>query len=135
MKRENFNTSKDKIITRSTRLFNTRIPTLEKCYESLTRTPHSNTGTDFHKDKIALHICLLALVLENYQVRPEDLREDLHVPLSKVREYFRELGCVSRSSTDVVEGGNISTGTKKRKRTDIMVLQVPLVFPARRRAR
>ena len=93
----------------------------------------THTGTDFHKDKIALHICLLALVLENYQIRPEDLREDLHVPLSKVREYLRELGCVSRST----DGGNISTGTttKKRKRTNFMVLQVPLVFPARRRGR
>ena len=95
---------------------------------------HQTQALIFTRTRL-LFICLLALVLENYQVRPEDLREDLHVPLSKVREYFRELGCVSRSSTDVVEGGNISTGTKKRKRTDIMVLQVPLVFPARRRAR
>jgi hypothetical protein len=92
--------------------------------------------SDFHKDKIALHICLLALVLENYQVRPEDLREDLQVPLRKVREYFRELGCVSRSSS--VSEGNISTQhqqSKKRKRSELMVLQVPLKFPARRRGR
>ena len=94
--------------------------------------------TDFHKDKIVLHICLLALVLENYQVRPEDLCKDLHVPLSKIREYLRELGCVSRSSTssDIGKEGNISMqSNKKRKRSDVMVLQVPLSFPERRRGR
>lgn len=80
--------------------------------------------TKFLKDKLLLCVCVLALGLENYSLDPKLLAGDVGTSVQKLKDLLKELGCVPKI---VKENG------EKSKR--LMVLQVPLKFPARRKAK
>lgn len=79
--------------------------------------------TSFHVDKLLIYACVVALALENFTVDPSLLAGDLHAPVAKLKELFKELGClpVRRKAEE------------DKKARQVMMLNVPLKFPIRRK--
>jgi DNA-directed RNA polymerase I subunit RPA49 len=46
----------------------------------------------YQTDLLITHVCALALIVDNFEVDMYDLREDLHLEVKEISQYFREIG-------------------------------------------
>eukprot|EP00658_Telonema_sp_P-2_P007123 TRINITY_DN12654_c0_g1_i2.p1 TRINITY_DN12654_c0_g1~~TRINITY_DN12654_c0_g1_i2.p1 ORF type:complete len:407 (-),score=100.15 TRINITY_DN12654_c0_g1_i2:271-1491(-) len=71
-------------------------------------------------DKLLLHICCAALILDSFQVEIPTLAADLKMSEQELEPYFKALGCTSRKRKNVERNETVTTA----------VLTAPLKFPA-----
>ncbi|WFD30882.1 DNA-directed RNA polymerase I subunit rpa49 [Malassezia sp. CBS 17886] len=87
------------------------------------------TMTATSETKLLAHILVLALHLDGFSVAPQPLAQELGVPVSRVNDLYKSLGCSPAQSTQhSADGGDVTSRPEKRWR-----LKLPLSFPSQRR--
>jgi DNA-directed RNA polymerase I subunit RPA49 len=79
-------------------------------------------------DNLITHICAAALIVDDFAVDVNDLREDLKLENKEIKQYFSELGCkiAAPTQTDLT---NMKLTKAESANHFIAKLKLPLVFP------
>lgn len=84
--------------------------------------------TKFQSDLLITHVCVLALMIENYEVDMYDLKEDLKLELKPMTQYFQEIGAkVGAAPAKEVNMNKWSKAEAAQHR--YARLRLPLEFP------
>jgi DNA-directed RNA polymerase I subunit RPA49 len=94
---------------------------------------HRSNMSKWHIDKFILHICAMALHIDNFETNINDLQEDLRLTLAEMSKYFAELGCkiggLNAAQRDQAKGRGEAGAARVAR------LIIPLEFPKQRVAR
>jgi hypothetical protein len=123
---------------------------IHRLYKDFTQRQDTGDGTvkhlrtKFHTDKLVLHIMTLALTVEDFDLDPTPLANDLKISVPKSFQYFRELGCTTssgkkRKASKMEETGDDDEGDDESKSPASsggcarVQLKAPLTFPKLKR--
>ncbi|KAF2715213.1 hypothetical protein K504DRAFT_421776 [Pleomassaria siparia CBS 279.74] len=93
-----------------------------------TFTSENNDLPRWNIDKLMTHIVAAALIVDNFEVDMNDLREDLKLELKEIKQYFLELGCRVHVPR---ETERTKMKLSKAEATSHLIgrLKIPLQFP------
>jgi DNA-directed RNA polymerase I subunit RPA49 len=88
----------------------------------------------YQTDLLITHACALALVVDNFEVDMYDLREDLHLEVKEISQYFQEVGAKVAPANEV-ERKRLGLDKAAAQQRKFARLKLPLEFPKLRFAR
>ncbi|KAF2273762.1 DNA-directed RNA polymeras-like protein I 49 kDa polypeptide [Westerdykella ornata] len=88
----------------------------------------NNDLTRWHIDNLATHICAAALIVDNFRVDVNDLREDLKLENNEIKQYFHEIGCKVTKPTEA-EREKLKISKAEATMHWMATLKIPLNFP------
>ncbi|KAF2205840.1 RNA polymerase I associated factor, A49-like protein [Delitschia confertaspora ATCC 74209] len=88
----------------------------------------SNDLTRWHVDHLITHICAAALIVDDFEVDVNDLRDDLKLENKDIKHYFLEIGCRVTNPTET-ERTKMKITKAETVNHSIAKLKLPLVFP------
>jgi DNA-directed RNA polymerase I subunit RPA49 len=88
----------------------------------------------FQTDLLITHACALALIVDNFEVDMYDLREDLHLEVKEMSQYFHEIGAKVVAANEV-ERKKLGLDKAAAAQRKFAKLRLPLDFPKLRFAR
>lgn len=88
----------------------------------------------YQTDLLITHACALALVVDNFEVDMYDLREDLHLEVKEISQYFREIGAKVMPANEV-ERKRLRLDKAAASQRKFARLRLPLEFPKLKYAR
>jgi DNA-directed RNA polymerase I subunit RPA49 len=88
----------------------------------------------YQTDLLITHACALALVVDNFEVDMYDLREDLHLEVKEISQYFQEIGAKVMAANEV-ERKRLSLDKAAAVQRKFARLRLPLEFPKLKFAR
>jgi DNA-directed RNA polymerase I subunit RPA49 len=84
--------------------------------------------TKWFMDKFILHVCAMALHIDNFEVDTHDLMEDLQLTPMDMQKYYQELGCRVVQPT-AAQKQQMRITPKEAATHKMARLQLPLEFP------
>ncbi|OCK78833.1 DNA-directed RNA polymeras-like protein I 49 kDa polypeptide [Lepidopterella palustris CBS 459.81] len=93
--------------------------------------PAGSEMTRWHVDNLMTHVAAAALIVDNYEVDVNDLREDLRLVNKEIKQYFSELGCKINPPTET-ERSKLKITKAESINHQIAKLRLPLNFPKQR---
>jgi DNA-directed RNA polymerase I subunit RPA49 len=88
----------------------------------------------FQTDLLITHACALALIVDNFEVDMYDLREDLHLEVKEISQYFHEIGAKVVAANEV-EKKKLLLDKAAAAQRKFARLRLPLDFPKLKFAR
>lgn len=88
----------------------------------------------YQTDLLITHACAIALVVDNFEVDMYDLREDLHLEVKEISQYFQEIGAKVMPANEV-ERKRLGLDKAAGQQRKFARLRLPLEFPKLRFAR
>jgi DNA-directed RNA polymerase I subunit RPA49 len=88
----------------------------------------------YQTDLLITHACALALVVDNFEVDMYDLREDLHLEVKEISQYFHEIGAKVMAANEV-ERKRLGLDKAAAAQRKYARLRLPLEFPKLKFAR
>jgi DNA-directed RNA polymerase I subunit RPA49 len=88
----------------------------------------------YQTDLLITHACALALIVDNFEVDMYDLREDLHLEVKEMSQYFQEIGAKVTPANEV-ERKRLNLDKAAAAQRKFAKLRLPLEFPKLRFAR
>ncbi len=88
----------------------------------------------YHTDLLITHACALALVVDSFEVDMYDLREDLHLEVKEMSQYFQEIGAKIMPANEV-ERKRLGLDKAAAAQRKFARLRLPLEFPKLKFAR
>jgi DNA-directed RNA polymerase I subunit RPA49 len=85
----------------------------------------------YEVDFLMTHICVLALLVDNFEVDVYDLMEDLQLEVKKITQYFREIGAKVVGPSEA-ERNKLRLDKAVASQHKFARLRLPLVFPKTR---
>jgi DNA-directed RNA polymerase I subunit RPA49 len=85
----------------------------------------------YQTDLLITHACALALVVDNFEVDMYDLREDLHLEVKEISQYFQEIGAKVMPANEV-ERKRLGLDKAAGQQRKFARLRLPLEFPKSR---
>jgi DNA-directed RNA polymerase I subunit RPA49 len=82
----------------------------------------------YQTDLLITHACALALLVDNFEVDMYDLREDLHLEVKEISQYFREIGAKVMAANEV-ERKWLDLDKAAAAQRKFAKLRLPLEFP------
>jgi len=88
----------------------------------------NNDMTRWNIDNLMTHICAAALIVDNFEVDVNDLRDDLKLENKEIKQYFHELGCRITVPTEN-ERTKLKISKAEAINHNLAKLRLPLSFP------
>jgi DNA-directed RNA polymerase I subunit RPA49 len=82
----------------------------------------------YQTDFLITHVCALALIVDNFEVDMYDLREDLHLEVKEISQYFHEIGAKVVAANEI-ERKKLGLGKAAAAQHKFAKLRLPLEFP------
>ncbi|KAF2181665.1 DNA-directed RNA polymeras-like protein I 49 kDa polypeptide [Zopfia rhizophila CBS 207.26] len=96
-------------------------------------TSETNDMTRWHIDRLMTHVAAAALIVDNFEVDVNDLRDDLKLENKEIKQYFLEIGCRVNPPTEP-ERTKLKVTKAETINHSIAKLKLPLTFPKPPRA-
>ncbi|CCU77390.1 hypothetical protein BGHDH14_bgh04043 [Blumeria hordei DH14] len=77
-------------------------------------------------DLLITHLCVISLIVDNFETDTSDLKEDLQLELSQITKYFAEVGA---KSTALGKAETTRLGKSVASQRRLAKLKLPLTFP------
>ncbi|KAF2261086.1 DNA-directed RNA polymeras-like protein I 49 kDa polypeptide [Lojkania enalia] len=88
----------------------------------------ANNMPRWHIDNLMTHIAAAALIVDNFEVDVNDIRDDLRLGNREIKQYFYELGCKVAPPTEAERAG-LKISKAEAVNHTIAKLKLPLQFP------
>jgi len=87
------------------------------------------------RDKLVLHILVMYLIVENFEVSASKVASDLSMAEGRISPLFKQVGCAVSKKYKAQQGSSSGGDEKAQKKTGgntelVAQLTVPLKFPA-----